>query len=149
MLYKNIKPILYAEDSEMFEKIFENGKFSYTEPILIDQLSLYDSEDIAIAKEDAKRFGCRIDNNGDDIWIPAGLPFNIDKSRDPYAEMTVSRNGVSFYPNYVEDNTEITVVFTEFGMKLRQYACNTGTDLLDAYTQLKDIEQYFGVKIIE
>ena len=149
MLYKNIKPILYAEDSEMFEKIFENGKFSYTEPILIDQLSLYDSEDIAIAKEDAERFGCRIDNNGDDIWIPAGLPFNIDKSRDPYAEMTVSRNGVSFYPNYVEDNTEITVVFTEFGMKLRQYACNTGTDLLDAYTQLKDIEQYFGVKIIK
>ena len=149
MLYKSIKPILYAEDSEMFEKIFENGKFSYTEPILIDQLSLYDSEDIAIAKEDAERFGCRIDNNGDDIWIPAGLPFNIDKSRDPYAEMTVSRNGVSFYPNYVEDNTEITVVFTEFGMKLRQYACNTGTDLLDAYTQLKDIEQYFGVKIIE
>ena len=149
MLYKNIKPILYAEDSEMFEKIFENGKFSYTEPILIDQLSLYDSEDIAIAKEDAKRFGCRIDNNGDDIWIPAGLPFNIDKSRDPYAEMTVSRNGVSFYPNYVEDNTEITVVFTEFGMKLRQYACNTGTDLLDAYIQLKDIEHYFGVKIIE
>ena len=149
MLYKSIKPILYAEDSEMFEKIFENGKFSYTEPILIDQLSLYDSEDIAIAKEDAERFGCRIDNNGDDIWIPAGLPFNIDKSRDPYAEMTVSRNGVSFYPNYVEDNTEITVVFTEFGMKLRQYACNTGTDLLYAYTQLKDIEQYFGVKIIK
>ena len=149
MLYKSIKPILYAEDSEMFEKIFENGKFSYTEPILIDQLSLYDSEDIAIVKTDIERFGCRIDSNGDDIWIPAGLPFNITKSRDSYTEMIISRNGVSLYPNYVDDNTEIDVVFTEFGMKLHQYACNTGTDLLDAYTQLKDIEHYFGVKIIE
>lgn len=147
MRFSKLKKILNHEDSEAFGNIFEEGKFSYNEPVMIDQLSLYDSNDAATAKEDAERFGCRIDGNGDDVWIPAGMPFNITKSRDPYAEMVITRNGVSFYPNYVEDNEDINLEFTEFGMKLRQYACNTGTDLLNAYNTVKSIEQYFGVKI--
>ena len=45
MLFRELKPILYAEDKDLFDKMFINGQFSYNEPIMIDQISLYDSAD--------------------------------------------------------------------------------------------------------
>ena len=148
MLYKDIKPILYSEDAEMFEDIFENGEFSYNEPVMIDQLSMYDNRDSEEAKSIAEAFGCRIDSNGDDIWIPAGLPFSIKRGTDSYTEMVISHNGASYYPNYVDDDTDISVKLTEFGKKLNQYAKNIYTDLVSAYNNIKYIERIFGVAII-
>ena len=98
MLFRELKPILYAEGKDLFDKMFINGKFSYNEPVMIDQISLYDSADSVAAKDDAERFGCRIDNTGDDVWIPAGLPFTIHKTNAHYAVMEISRNGVTYYP---------------------------------------------------
>lgn len=149
MLYRDLKPILYSDNKELFELIFESGKFSYTEPIMIDQLSLYDNNDRDIAKEDAEKFGCRIDSNGDDVWVPAGLPFDIKPSRDPYSAMIIIRNGASYYPNYIEDTTEINVEFTALGEKLNQYAKDTYTTIANAYEQIKKIENIFGVTVIK
>lgn len=44
MQFKEIRPILYAEDSEIFNKIFEKNSFS-GESVIIDQLSLYGGRD--------------------------------------------------------------------------------------------------------
>lgn len=148
MLFRELKPILYAEDKDLFDKMFVNGQFSYNEPIMIDQISLYDGADSVAAKDDAERFGCRIDNNGDDVWIPAGLPFTIRKTNAPYAVMEISRNGVTYYPEYVEDTEVINVEFTEFGQKLYDYAKASYTTVMAAYDQLLLIEKIFGSKII-
>ena len=147
MLFKEIKQILYAEDKDLFEKIFENGKFSYNEPIMIDQTSLYDKSDAQRAKESAERFGCVIDSNGDDIFIPACLSFYIYRSNDSYSEMCIKRNGESYYPNYIDEMEEINVELTELGKKLELYAKSTFTDLLDAYEHIIEIEKIFGVSI--
>ncbi len=149
MLYKDLKPILYSDNKELFELIFESGKFSFAEPIMIDQLSLYDNNDKVVAKEAAEKFSCRIDSNGDDIWVPAGLPFDIKPSRDPYSEMIITRNGISYYPNYIEDTTEINVEFTSIGEKLNQYAKDTYTNIVNAHEQIDKIENIFGVAIIK
>jgi hypothetical protein len=148
MLFRELKPILYAEDKDLFDKMFVNGQFSYNEPIMIDQISLYDGADSVAAKDDAERFGCRIDNNGDDVWIPAGLPFTIRKTNAPYAVMEISRNGVTYYPEYVEDTEVVNVEFTEFGQKLYDYAKASYTTVMAAYDQLLLIEKIFGSKII-
>ncbi len=148
MLFRELKPILYAEDKDLFDKMFVNGQFSYNEPIMIDQISLYDGADSVAAKDDAERFGCRIDNNGDDVWIPAGLPFAIRKTNAPYAVMKISRNGVTYYPEYVEDTEVVNVEFTEFGQKLYDYAKASYTTVMAAYDQLLLIEKIFGSKII-
>lgn len=148
MLFRELKPILYAEDKDLFDKMFVNGQFSYNEPIMIDQISLYDGADSVTAKDDAERFGCRIDNNGDDVWIPAGLPFTIRKTNAPYAVMEISRNGVKYYPEYVEDTEVVNVEFTEFGQKLYDYAKASYTTVMAAYDQLLLIEKIFGSKII-
>ena len=148
MLYKDIRPILYADDTEAFDKIFENGKFSYTEPVLIDQLDMYDDKDAETAAEEANRFGCKIDENTTrDVWIPAGLPFHIAKGHDSYTEMIVSRNGVSYFPNCVEDDEDIEVEFTEFGQKLQAFANSQGISLFDAYIQVTNVTSFFGLKI--
>ena len=148
MLFRELNPILYAEDKDLFDKLFVNGQFSYNEPIMIDQISLYDSEDSVAAKDDAERFGCRIDNTGDDVWIPAGLPFTIRKTNAPYAVMEISRNGVTYYPGYVEDNEIVNVELTEFGQKLYDYAKASYTTVMAAYDQLLLVEKIFGSKII-
>lgn len=148
MLFRELKPILYAEDKDLFDKMFVNGHFSYNEPIMIDQISLYDGSDSIVAKDDAERFGCRIDNNGDDVWIPAGLPFTIRKTNAPYAVMEISRNGVTYYPEYVEDTEVINVELTEFGQKLYDYAKASYTTVMAAYDQLLLVEKIFGSKII-
>lgn len=148
MLFRELKPILYAEDKDLFDKMFVNGQFSYNEPIMIDQISLYDGSDSIVAKDDAERFGCRIDNNGDDVWIPAGLPFTIRKTNAPYAVMEISRNGVTYYPEYVEDTEVINVELTEFGQKLYDYAKASYTTVMAAYDQLLLVEKIFGSKII-
>ena len=148
MLFRELKPILYAEDKDLFDKMFINGQFSYNEPIMIDQISLYDGADSVAAKDDAERFGCRIDNNGDDVWIPAGLPFTIRKTNAPYAVMEISRNGVKYYPEYVEDTEVVNVEFTEFGQKLYDYAKSSYTTVMAAYDQLVLVEKIFGSKII-
>lgn len=148
MLFRELKPILYAEDKDLFDKMFVNGQFSYNEPIMIDQISLYDGSDSIAAKDDAERFGCRIDNNGDDVWIPAGLPFTIRKTNAPYAVMEISRNGVTYYPEYVEDNEIINAELTEFGQKLYDYAKASYTTVMAAYDQLLLVEKIFGSKII-
>lgn len=148
MLFRELKPILYAEDKDLFDKMFVNGQFSYNEPIMIDQISLYDGVDSIAAKDDAEKFGCRIDNNGDDVWIPAGLPFTIRKTNAPYAVMEISRNGVTYYPEYVEDNEIVNVELTEFGQKLYDYAKASYTTVMAAYDQLLLIEKIFGSKII-
>ena len=148
MLFRELKPILYAEDKDLFDKMFVNGQFSYNEPIMIDQISLYDGADSVAAKDDAERFGCKIDNNGDDVWIPTGLPFTIRKTNAPYAVMEISRNGVTYYPEYVEDTEVVNVEFTEFGQKLYDYAKASYTTVMAAYDQLLLIEKIFGSKII-
>lgn len=152
MLYKDLKPIIYDEDNNLLNIIFENGKFSFAEPIIIDQISMYDVRDQEIAKENANKFGCRIDSNGDDIWIPAGLQFTIAKGRDPYTEMIISRHGATFYPNYVDDTCDISVELTKIGEKLVEYANEYYTGYItvyDAYIQIKNIETIFGVNIIK
>ena len=149
MLYKNIRPILYSENTEMFDDIFENGEFSYNESVMIDQLSMYDDRNSEEAKSIAETFGCRIDSNGDDIWIPAGLPFSIKRGTDSYTEMIITHNGASYYPNYVDDDIDISVKLTDFGKKLNQYAKNTFTGLVNAYDNIKFIERIFGVTIIK
>ena len=148
MLFRELKPILYAEDKDLFDKMFVNGQFSYNEPIMIDQISLYDGADSVAAKDDAERFGCRIDNNGDDVWIPAGLPFTIRMTNAPYAVMEISRNSVTYYPEYVEDNEIVNVELTEFGQKLYDYAKASYTTVMAAYDQLLLVEKIFGSKII-
>lgn len=148
MLFRELKPILYADNKDLFDKMFVNGQFSYNEPIIIDQISLYDGADSIAAKDDAERFGCRIDNNGDDVWIPAGLPFTIRKTNAPYAVMEISRNGVTYYPDYVGDNEIINAELTEFGQKLYDYAKASYTTVMAAYDQLLLVEKIFGSKII-
>lgn len=148
MLFRELKPILYSEDKDLFDKMFVNGQFSYNEPIMIDQISLYDGSDARASKDDADRFGCRIDNNGDDVWIPAGLPFTIRKTNAPYAMMEISRNGATYYPEYIEDTEIINVELTEFGQKLYDYAKASYTTIEAAYDQLKLVEKVFGTKIV-
>lgn len=149
MLFRELKPILYAEDKDLFDKMFINGQFSYSnnEPIMIDK-SLYDSADSVAAKDDAERFGCRLDNTGDGVWIPAGLPFTIRKTNAPYAVMEISRNGVTYYPDYVDDYDKVNVELTEFGQKLYDYAKASYTTVMAAYEQLLLVEKIFGSKII-
>jgi len=149
MLYRDLKPILYSDNKELFDLIFESGKFSFAEPIIIDQLSLYDNNDKDLAKEDAEKFGCRIDSNGDDVWVPAGLPFDIKPSKDPYSQMIICRNGAVYYPTYIEDTTEIDVEFTTLGEKLHQYANVIYSDLAEAYDNIKRIEDVFEVTIFK
>lgn len=149
MLYRDLKPILYSDNKELFDLVFESGKFSFAEPIIIDQLSLYDNNDKNLAKEDAEKFGCRIDSNGDDVWVPAGLPFDIKPSRDPYSQMIIRRNGAAYYPTYIEDTTEINVEFTTLGEKLHGYASAIYSGLAEAYNNVKLIEDIFGVTILK
>lgn len=148
MIFRELKPILYADNKDLFDKMFVNGQFSYNEPIMIDQISLYDGADSIAAKDDAERFGCRIDNNEDDVWIPAGLPFTIRRTNAPYAVMEISRNDVTYYPEYVEDTEVINVELTEFGQKLYDYAKASYTTVMHAYDQLLLVEKIFGSKII-
>lgn len=149
MLYRDLKTILYSDNKELFDLIFESGKFSFAEPIIIDQLSLYDNNDKDLAKEDAEKFGCRIDSNGDDVWIPAGLPFSIKRGTDSYTEMIICRNGAAYYPTYIEDTTEIDVEFTMLGEKLHQYANAIYSGLAEAYNNVKLIEDVFEVTILK
>lgn len=148
MLFRELKPILYSKNEDLFDKMFVNGQFSYSEPIMIDQISLYDDSDARAAKEEADRFGCRIDNNGDDVWIPAGLPFTIRKTNIPYTLMEISRNGAIYYPEYIEDTEVINVELTEFGQKLYDYAKASYTTVEAAYDQLLLVKKIFGSKII-
>lgn len=147
MQYKDIRPILYAEDSEIFNKIFEKNGFS-GESTMIDQLSLYDGRDREEAENNAHRFGCRISDNGDDVWLPEGLKYNIIKGNDSYTEAIISRNGVEYPLNYIEDFNEFNVTFTEFGKKLDKYANALGVNFIDAYESIKLIETTFGINII-
>lgn len=148
MQYKDIRPILYAEDSELFNKIFEKNGFS-GESTMIDQLSLYDGRDREEAENSAHRFGCRISDNGDDVWLPDGLKYDITKGNDSYTEVIISRNGVEYPLNYIEDYDEFDVTFTELGKKLYNYAESFGFNLMDAYESVKSVETAFGVKIID
>lgn len=148
MLFRELKPILYSKDEDLFDKMFVNGQFSFDKPSMIDQISLYDDSDAREAKDNAERFGCRIDNNGDDVWLPAGLPFTIRKLGTTYTLMEISRNGAEYYPEYVEDTEVINVELTEFGQKLYDYAKASYTTVEEAYDQLKLVEKVFGTKIV-
>jgi hypothetical protein len=147
MLFKELKTIL-DESEDLFDKLFVNGRFSYNERIIIDQFDTYDGAYLIEAKDTAKRFGCRIDNNGNDIWIPAGLPFTISKPTSRYGEIDISRNGVTYFPEYIEDDEIINVELTEFGQKLYDYAKASYTTVIGAYDQLLLVEKIFGSKII-
>lgn len=146
MKFKDLEEIMHSDD--LFDKMFVNGQFSYNEPIMIDQISLYDDSDSIEAKDDAEKFGCKIYND-DDVLIPTGLPFTIHKTNVPYAVMEISRNGVTYYPEYVDDNEIINVEFTEFGQKLYSYSKSIYTTIPDAYNKLQQVETIFGVKIID
>lgn len=60
-----------------------------------------------------KRFGCRISDNRDGIWLPEGLKFDIIKGNDRYTDAIISRNGVEYPLNYIEDFSEFEVTFTD------------------------------------
>lgn len=144
MLYRDLKPILYNEDKELFDKIFDNGHFSLSDAeITVDQKSLYDSRDLEEIESSAKTFGCII--RDDNINIPMLLPFYIYRSTDQYSDLIIKRNGVEFYPQFIDDTLDFTVVYTEFGSKIAAYAKNKQLNILDAYKDLVATKQLFGV----
>ena len=146
MMWKDLRAVLNADDKELFDKIFENGQFTFNEPILVDQLDMYEDDDAKKLKEEDTRFGCKFEK--DNVIVPAGLPFIIKRSTDPYAEFTISRNGVDIDIQCPEDDLEINVVLTKFGDKLVRFRETTGcNDLLTAYSLLAETEKIFGVNL--
>lgn len=146
MMWKDLRAVLNADDKELFDKIFENGQFTFDEPIFVDQLDMYDESDAKELEEEDIRFGCKIEK--DNVIVPAGLPFIIKRSTDPYVEFTISRNGIDIEIQCPEDELEINVVLTKFGDKLVRFKEMTGySDLLMAYSYLVETEKIFGVNL--
>ena len=151
MDYSDIEKFLSEKDKTIVDKIFESEGFSFSGPTMIAQLYTSDS-DTAEIKEDALRFGCKIEpsNDGDtiNIIVPAGLGFSISiKGKD----VVISRKGVELYlsdSDYIYDYLEFEVCLTDFGKKLDKYANNHGFYLFEAYVHVKDIENAFGVHIV-
>lgn len=146
MKYRDLEEIMRLDD--LFNIIFEKDGFSFNENIIIDQLSIYEGRDFEEVQEDARKFGCIIKD--DDVILPAGLRFKINKTshkNDP-ALFYIERNGVEFPISYMED-TDIGVIFTEFGQKLYSYSKSIYTTIPDAYNKIQLVETIFGVKIIE
>lgn len=146
MMWKDLRAVLNADDKELFDKIFENGQFTFDEPIFVDQLDMYEDDDAKKLKEEDIQFGCKFEK--DNVIVPAGLPFIIKRSTDPYVEFTISRNGVDIEIQCPEDDLEINVVLTTFGDKLVQFKEVIGyRDLLETYSYLVELEKIFGVKL--
>ena len=148
MIYGDLTQILRPDSKELFDNIFEKDGFSFNSNIIIDQFDSYSDRDADELREDATKFGCII--RGNDIVIPAGLHFkiNICSKNDPTL-FYIERNGAEFSINYVEDNEEIGVTFTQTGQKLYSFAKSIYTNITNAYDQIQMIEKIFGVKIID
>lgn len=151
MEYADIEKFLSEKDKTIVDKVFEADGFSFSGPTIIAQLYVSDKETTEI-KEDALRFGCKIEpsNDGDmiNIVVPAGLGFSISiKGKD----VVISRKGVELYlsdSDYIYDYLEFNVSLTDFGNKLNKYAKKHSFNLFEAYVHVKDIEDSFGIHII-
>ena len=148
MLYSEIKDMLYSEHKDIINQLFLS--FSFTENIIVDQLSMYSGRDLEEAKDLASKFGCIISDTDDqNVIVPANLQFNIFSCNDRETELIISRNGVTYYLNYIDPYEIFSVEFTEFGKKLDTYATAGCMSLYEAYEQLLKTEKIFGVKIIK
>lgn len=150
MIFKDFYKVLHCEYcDDLFERVFEQGKFSFTEDKIIDQLSMYNGKKLEDAINDAKTFGLVIKGNSDgDVILPANLPFIIHKS-SLYGSNAfyIKRNIIEYSIDYLDSNEEINVVLTDFGKKFMQYMKESNTSIIDeAYSKLLQIEQIFGVK---
>lgn len=147
MKYSEFEKLLRAENKDLFDKIFENNKFSFDQDIMIDDLSMYNGTELIQSKEDAEKFGCKIHNN--EVRVPANLAFTIYKYNNSEPVLFyIKRNEVEYPISYMDSNDEINVEFTEFGHNLYKYAENTYTSLTNAYQNLIEIENIFKVHIV-
>ena len=149
MIYGDLAQILRLDSKELFDNIFEKDGFSFNSNIIIDQFDSYSARDADELREDAIRFGCIIKDN--DVILPAGLHFKINicsRKNDPTL-FYIERNGAEFSINYVDDDEEIGVTFTQTGQKLYSFAKSIYTNITNAYDQIQMIEKIFGVKIID
>lgn len=137
--------LIMRHDRNEFDKIFENGQFSLTEPKIICQLDAVMNADYI--KENAYQFGCKIEGNN--VILPANLNFSLTTEG---GYVIITRNGARLIycdTSSIEDpDTEFNVGFTDFGKKLNRFATVYNYDFFFAYQLLRDIKNIFGTNVI-
>ena len=150
MIFKDFYKVLHCEYcDDLFERVFEQGQFSFTEDKIIDQLSMHKNAELEEVISNARTFGLIIKGNSDgDVILPANLPFTIHKSSlNNSNAFYIKRNVIEYSIDYIDSNEEINVVLTDFGKKFMQYMKESDTSIIDeAYKNLLQIEQIFGVE---
>lgn len=136
------------DDFLVLNEIYDFGNCTVGEPF---KIVVINQDRFAQALED---FGCEMGKEGvvTTAWIQPGLKFTVWRDHEG---IILSRNGQDLCLD--EDGSRMIIVapVTEVGAKILDYAQKTTTgaltisNIVTAYNQLRQVEQSFGVTLLD
>lgn len=136
------------DDFLVLNEIYDFGNCTVEEPFSI---ALINDDRLAQESED---FGCKMsdDGVGPIAWIQPGLKFSVWRDHEG---IILSRNGQDLFLDEEGNGMIIVAPVTEVGAKILDYAQKTTTgaltisNIVTAYNQLRQVEQSFGVTLLD
>ena len=136
------------DDFLVLNEIYDFDNCTVGEPFSIAVIN-----DARFAQE-LEDFGCQMSDDGGVplAWIQPGLKFTVWRDREG---IILSRNGQDICLDEDGSGMIIVVPVTEVGAKILDYAQKTTTgaltlsNIVTAYNQLRQVEQSFGVTLLD